>query len=382
MPSKKLSTVSIPHLSAGEWYDQGVAGLILRVGARRRTWYFRYHANGSYHRKPLGHHPALGLSEARDAARNLIDRAERGVPPDAPAPHPRSAAALTLGGLIDRYEALRKREGRKIKTLDEAMRLIRRSLASYLSLPADQFSKADLRAARDAMVEADAMIAANRLLQRFGAVMKWGSQEDLIPVNFVPDIRKAPEIKRTRKLSDAEIRKIWRACEDLDGRTAAKNFGRMVKFLLLSLQRRDEVASLRHGDIIDGRWKQEQNKSSRPHSLRLPPLALKLVGQGTAKDYVFAGQFGKISGFSKLKIALDEASGVTDWRLHDLRRTAASKMQGLGVPNHVIQSVLNHAVPGVGAHYLQDELEKQTADALAAWAVALTKIVGPLRVTA
>ena len=72
---------------------------------------------------------------------------------------------------------------------------------------------------------------------------------------------------------------------------------------------------------------------------------------------MFAGHVGKISGFSKLKIALDEASGVTDWRLHDLRRTAASKMQGLGIPNHVVQAVLNHAVPGVGGDYLQDELE-------------------------
>ena len=207
-------------------------GLILRVGKRRRTWHFRYHAGGSYHRKPLGYFPAMGLGEAREAARKLIDRADRGVPTDAPAPHPRSADVLTLGGLFDRYEALRKREGKKIKTLDEAMRLLRRNLAPYLSLPADQFSKADLRAARDAMVEADAMIAGNRLLQRLGPVMKWAAQEDLIPANFVPDIRKAPEQKRTRKLTDAEIRAIWHACgDDLGSRAAAKNFGRMVQFL-------------------------------------------------------------------------------------------------------------------------------------------------------
>jgi integrase len=198
----------------------------------------------------------------------------------------------------------------------------------------------------------------------------------------VPDIRKAPEQKRTRKLTDAEIRKIWKACEDLDGRQAARNFGRMVRFLLLTAQRRDEAASLRHGHILDGVWRQTDNKSSRPHSLILPPLALELVGQGAARDYVFAGSVGKISGFSKLKIALDKASGVEGWRLHDLRRTAASKMQGLSIPNHIVQTVLNHAVPGVGGHYLQNELEAQKATALATWATALTKIVGPLRVTA
>lgn len=383
MPSKKLSAVAIPTLRQGEWFDQGVAGLILRVGKKRRTWQFRYHAGGSYHRKPLGHFPAMQLADAREAARQLIDRADRGVPIDTPAPHPRSSSALTLGGLFDRYEALRKREGRKIKTLDEAMRLLRRNLARYLPLPADQFSKADLRAARDAMVEADAMIAGNRLLQRLGPVLKWASQEDLIPVNFTPDIRKAPEQKRTRKLSDAELRKIWAACgDDLGNREVAKNFGRMVRFLLVTAQRRDEAASLKHGHILDGVWRQADNKSSRPHSLKLPPLAKSLVGRGEARDFVFAGSVGAISGFSKLKAVLDEASGVTDWRLHDLRRTAASKMQSLGVANHVVQAVLNHAVPGVGAHYLQDDLEKQKAEALAAWAVALTQIVGKDRVVA
>ena len=151
------------------------------------------------------------------------------------------------------------------------MRLLRFNLAPYLSLPADQFSKADLRAARDAMVERDAMLAGNRLLQRLGPVLKWAAQEDLIPANFTPDIRKAPELKRTRKLTDAEIRKIWAACDDLDSSAVAKNFGRMVKFLLLTAQRKDEVGSLRFGHILDGVWRQSDNKCSRPHGLRLPP---------------------------------------------------------------------------------------------------------------
>ena len=124
------------------------------------------------------------------------------------------------------------------------------------------------------------------------------------------------------------------------------------------------------------------NKSDRPHSLKLPPLALTLVGQGVALDYVFAGSVGKISGFSKLKIALDKASGVTDWRLHDLRRTAATSMQELGVPNHIVEAVLNHSIVGVGAHYLHAELEKQKAEALATWAVALAKIVRPMTLVA
>ena len=73
---------------------------------------------------------------------------------------------------------------------------------------------------------------------------------------------------------------------------------------------------------------------------------------------------------------LDKASGVTDWRLHDLRRTAASRHAGTKIRNEAVQAVLNHSLPGVGGIYLRAELEREKADALAKWAVALTKIVG------
>ena len=203
---------------------------------------------------------------------------------------------LTLGALLDRYEALRTQGRPADQALPEAMRSLRRNLKPYLSLPAAQFSKADLRAARDAMVEAGTVIAANRMLGYLGPVLRWAAEEDLIPVNFVPAIRRTPEQKRERVLTKAEIAAIWKACDDLGSREAAENFGRLVRFLLLTAQRRDEAASLRYGHILDGTWRQTENKSSRPHSLPLPPLALSLVGQGEARDYVFAGRSGKIGG--------------------------------------------------------------------------------------
>jgi integrase len=357
-------------------------GLILRVGVKRRTWQFRYHAGGSYHRKPLGHFPAMELKEARDAGGELIKRLDSGAPPPPSSPHPRSSSALTLGALLDRYEAMRTKEGQRTKSLPEAMRSLRANLEQWLTLPADQFAKSDLRAARDKIAGRGALMQANRLLGYLGPVMRWAAQEDLIPTNFVPDIRRAPEEKRKRTLTKKEMAAIWNACDKLGANDVAKNFGRMVRFLLVTAQRRDEAASLRHGQILDGTWRQADNKSDRPHTLVLPPLARSLIGQGSAHDYVFAGSVGKISGFSKLKVALDEASGVEDWRLHDLRRTAASSMQDLGIRNEVVQSILNHAVPGVGGVYLRSELESSKAEALATWATALTRIVKPVVVVA
>ena len=154
MPSKKLTALSIPTLAPGEWYDAVLPGLILRVGKNRRTWQFRYHAGGSYRRVPLGHFPAMELKDAREAGGDLIMRVDSGAPPAPAEQHPRSSNTLTLGALLDRYEAMRMREGRRIKSLPKTQRALRRHLKPYLGLPADQFSKADLRAVRDTMVEA------------------------------------------------------------------------------------------------------------------------------------------------------------------------------------------------------------------------------------
>jgi integrase len=382
MPTKKLSALSIATLAPGEWYDAVLPGLILRVGAKRRTWQFRYRAGGSYHRKPLGHFPAMELGEARAAGRKLIERVDSGAPAAEPTPHPRSASALTLGALLDRYEEMRTREGQRIKALPKAMRQLRLHLKPWLGLPAAEFTKADLRTMRDKLIDAGTATAANRTLASLGPVMRWGSEEDLIPHNIVPAVRRSAEAKRERVLTKKEIVAIWRACENFGDHEPARNYARMIRFLLVTAQRRDEAASLRHGDILDGTWHQTENKASRAHSLPLPPLALTLVGRGDARDYAFAGRLGKLAGYSRLKRQLDQASGVHDWRLHDLRRSAASGMQDLGIRNEIVQAVLNHAVPGVGGVYLRSELEKQKAEALAIWAVALSRIVRPALVVA
>jgi integrase len=377
MATKKLTSLSLKKLSAGDWHDALLPGLILRVGSKRQTWTYRFSAGGRKLRLTLGYHPVMGLSEARDACRKASERIDSGAMPVTPAPHPRSPDALSLGSLVDRYEMMRTREGQRIKALPKAMRQLRLHLKPWLGLPAAEFTKADLRTMRDKLIDAGTATAANRTIASLGPVMRWASEEDLIETNIVPAIRRTPETKRERVLTKSEIRAIWRACEKLGPHEVAMNYGRMVRFLLICAQRRDEAASMKFGDVLNATWRQVENKASRPHSIPLPPLAMDLVGQGAAREYVFGGRTGKIGGFSKLKRMLDEASGVTDWRLHDLRRSAATGMQDIGVRGDIVQAVLNHSLQGVAAVYLRSELEKQKRDALATWAVALTKIVRP-----
>ena len=110
------------------------------------------------------------------------------------------------------------------------MRALRVGLADYLSLPAAQFSKADLRAARDAIADRGTLIAANRLLGYLGPVFKWAAQEDLIPTNFVRDLRRAPERKRSHVLTDKEIAGVWHACDCRGGGRRPKPTGGWCDF--------------------------------------------------------------------------------------------------------------------------------------------------------
>ncbi|RVJ00930.1 DUF4102 domain-containing protein [Sinorhizobium medicae] len=386
----KLSAAALPSMPEGDHQDHVIPGLIFRVGKKRRTWTLRYRIGDKYSRDTLGYFipnaPAesesMGLAEARAKAREVLGRVEAGVPTvDEKTPHPKEGGGKTVGDVIDLYEeARKKRSGKGMKTLPEALRTIRRVLKDYLNLPAKQFSKADLRKARDKVAK-DAPQMSDRFMSYFGTCWKWAAQEDHIDYNFVPDTLKVGPglVKRERVLSPDELKAIWNACDGPFESSNGTAYGRMVRFLMVMAQRKMEAGKLRHGDLLGGRWKQseKQNKSGREHWLALPPLAIDLVGGGKANELVFGGEKGGVIGnFSQLKAELDKLSGVKGWRHHDLRRTASTHLQEQGVPPHVIDAVLNHAIQGVGGHYMHGALNNAKSEALAAWAAELQVILG------
>ena len=109
----------------------------------------------------------------------------------------------------------------------------------------------------------------------------------------------------------------------------------------------------------------------------MPPLALSLIGQGGAQDLVFAGKAGKLAGFSKLKARLDRISGVTDWRLHDLRRTARSLMSRAGVSSDHAERCLGHIMSGVRGVYDRHQYRREKLHAFEALASLIESIVSP-----
>ncbi|MGY2903385.1 integrase [Bradyrhizobium sp. URHC0002] len=230
-------------------------------------------------------------------------------------------------------------------------------------------------------------VAAARARAALSAMFNWAIREGLdIPANPVVGTNRQAEPKsRDRVLTDVELAEIWSACRDDD-------YGRMTKLLLLTAQRRDEVGSMRWLEIdpenkswiIPG----TRTKNHRDHILPLADAALALIEASPHhRDFVFGDgprrrgdkQRG-FSGWSKSKAALDErilearqkvtedAKPLPDWRLHDLRRTAATVMADrLGVLPHIVEAILNHVSghrAGVAGVYNRARYEAEKREAL------------------
>ena len=115
--------------------------------------------------------------------------------------------------------------------------------------------------------------------------------------------------------------------------------------------------------------------------LKLPALAVDIINslpRILGNPYVFAGRGGFFWGFSKSKRRLDELSGVSDWVLHDCRRTARSLMARAGVMPHVAERVLGHAIPGVEGVYDRHSYDVEKADALNRLAALITRALHPV----
>ena len=214
-------------------------------------------------------------------------------------------------------------------------------------------------------------VAADRGRSTLSAFFGWAIGEGIAEVNPVIGTNKSSKgSSRERVLTDDELVKIWNAAP-------ANDYGRIVKLLMLTGQRRDEIANLRWSEVGDDQivLPKERTKNSRPHDVPLSPMARSVLDESLEVDdrvNVFGrGQSG-FSGFSNAKERLDEASGVTGWTLHDLRRTCATRLADLGTLPHVIEAVLNHVSghrAGVAGVYNRSAYTTEKRAALEIWGI-------------
>jgi integrase len=202
------------------------------------------------------------------------------------------------------------------------------------------------------------------------ACYQWAVKRGSLSTNPFHALPLAAVVKRERVLTDDELRAIWRGTE------RPSSFNAIVRMLILTGQRREEVAGMTWGHVADdlSAWTvpSAMAKNGVAHLVPLSTHAQAILRDAPHAEVglVFPGLRGPFNGFSKAKEALDKVSGVKDWRLHDLRRTLATGLQRLGVRLEVTEAVLNHvsgSKAGVVGIYQRHNWTDEKRAALDAW---------------
>jgi integrase len=173
-------------------------------------------------------------------------------------------------------------------------------------------------------------------------------------------------------LSNVELGAVWRAAGPGD-------FGDIVRLLILTGQRRDEVGAMWWSelDLEAAVWTipATRTKNSRAHTVPLSPAAVQILSarvRQVGREYVFGSRAGPFQGWSRAKAALDARVALTaPWRLHDLRRSLATGLGDIGVLPHVVEALLNHLSGfrgGVAGTYNYAAYASEKRDALNRWA--------------
>ena len=380
-------------------FDDALPGFGVRIRAGgKRVWVAQYRVGSKQRRVTIGNVEAIGADRARSAAKDILAKVQLGDDPQAVKATERQRAATTLGTVADQYLEGPAKARLKVRSFQEVERHLRVHWKPLRETPIHLVARGDIAARLNTIAKDSGPFAANRARATLSALFGWAMREGHVDANPVIATNKATaEISRDRVLTDDESALIWRNC-------GAADYGQVVRLLILTGQRREEVAGMRWSelDLSKGLWSlpKERTKNGLPHDVPLSLAVLDIlrpISKRADRDLVFGAGDGPFSGWSKSKSALDgriaeaRAKEISDatarqlndipkpvppWRLHDIRRTVATRMGDLGVLPHVVEAVLNHVSghrSGVAGIYNRAAYAKEKRQALELWANHLTR---------
>ena len=382
MPKMKMTVRGVeaikpPQSGQIDYWDTGLLGFGIRVSAGgRKTWTLMYRHGGRKRRMKLGSYPAMTLAAARDRASAALRQVADGEDPAGlkQAATRAETFAELADDFLERYAKKRKRSW----PTDE--RTLKRDILPVIgSRKVKDVERADVRRLLQNITARGATIQANRTHALVSKIFNWAISEDLATVNPAQGIaRPGIEQQRDRILTDDEIRAVWKACDQ-----EPPAFGIAVKLRLLTAQSGGEITRMRWQDI-DGDWwtvPAEHAKNGLSHRVPLSAqtcAALDEIGdrsQGTGWVFPSPRRDGPlVSNWESIE-RIRKHSRV-DFVMHDLRRTAASRMTGdLGVNRLTVSKILNHVESGVTTVYDRHSYDAEKRQALEAWGSRLEQIV-------
>jgi len=347
----ELRSFPLPERGQAIHWDK-LTGFGVRLSQGGARTFILKHRNRFY---TLGRYPTITLSDARGEARRLLAEFTLGRHKPKSLPYLEAVEAF----LEDKARA------KKSRTVEDYRRLLTR--LNFKGQIADITHDEAMRRLNrfTAPGEREHMRVAAKVF------FNWARKRRYLDHNPMDGLAPTKSTPRARVLSDHELKSIWRACEERSNRKATEggdpiiqlpaNFATIVKLLILTGQRRGEIAALQTS------WIDLENKTitipaivaknGREHTFPVTSLSATILKNSiSANGLVFTarGRTTSFNGWSKSKAALDKLSNVYGWTLHDLRRTFATKLADLHTPPHVIERLLNHTsgtISGVAAVY-------------------------------
>jgi integrase len=326
--------------------------LVLQTSGSR-SWAVRYRYAGRPRKLTLGRYPVLDLGRARAEARTALQAVAQGRDPAREKQDAKRSARDekdTVAAQVESFLARHTRRNNKVRTAEEVERVFKlHILPIWRERRVQEITRRDVVELLDGIVDAGKPVAANRTLATVRKFFNWLIERSVLDASPVVRVKApTPEKSRDRVLSDAELRLVWRAATHLSW-----PFGSFVQTLILTAQRRDEVAGMRLSELKDGAlWaiSHERTKNGTEHDVPLSELAQEILASApriAGSELVFTTTATTpISGYSNAKDRLDRAMlsiaredafergddpnevNLAPWRLHDLRRTQRARWLG------------------------------------------------------
>jgi hypothetical protein len=372
---QRLTALRVTNAKAGatrQEISDGGSGLFLIVQpSGHRSYAVRFRVNGTPRKLTLA--AGLTLAEAREQAASAIKEAQRGNDPTkakkAAKQQREVAKANTFAAVGLLY--LGSDKVKRLRTVNQVRsRLTRLAFPLIGDKPVADIRRSHITAALDHIERVNGATTATRALSDISCVLKFHARradDYLLPI--IPGMgRVSPKDRaRDRILTDDEIRKLW---------ATGNHFAR---FLMLSTARRGEAAAMRWREISGNDWTlpAARNKTKVDLIRPLSKAAMAVLPpRGHDDEFVF-GTDRPLSGFTHLKECLDAATGIRDWRYHDLRRTSRSLLSRAGVSADHAERVLGHAMPTIRSIYDRHQFYDEKKFALEALAHQLRLITNP-----
>jgi integrase len=387
MPRIRLTKSAIDSLRTSKsdvvYWDAGYPGFGVKVTPKGRKVFmvlYRTAGAGSKLRKyTIGPYGRVTFHQARVAAQKVFAAKLEGRDPAAEKRKAKMrVVADQVEDLLEMFIAQRLSQNR---SGGEISRLLRREVGRpWAGRSIHAISKRDVVEVISAIEQRGAPVAANKTLKSLKTFLRWcvgRAVLDQSPAEGVP--LPAKEVARDRVLSDQELAQVILAARKMDG-----PYGGIVELLALTGQRREEVAQMTWDelDLAQRVWTlpKSRTKNAKEHVVHLSEQSMSVLKRADKKEpFVFSMLGAKpFREFSRGKRRLDQLSGVTAWRLHDLRRTCVSGMARLGIAPHVADKILNHqagTISGVAAVYQRHEFLSERRQALDQWGAHVCAIL-------